>query len=62
MWNDQKLSVAINVEVANLAQLNKQKDQFAARSQWAVVNSLKFEIAKAQVRLRAFRDVLESDE
>lgn len=62
MWNDSKLSVAIKSEEANLSQLNGQKEQFAAKSQWAVVNSLKFEIAKVQVRLKAFRDVLESDE
>jgi hypothetical protein len=62
MWNDVKLSVAIKSEEANLAQLNEQKEQFAAKAQWAVVNGLKVEISKIQFRLQAYRAVLESDE
>lgn len=62
MWNDSKLNVAVVSEQARLDQLNTQKESFAAKGQWGVVKALKLDILVCSVRLKAYKDVLESDE
>lgn len=62
MWNDVKLSVAIQSEKARLDQLNNQKEQFAKNGQWNVVKALKVDIMLSNTVLKAWRAVLESDE